>query len=248
MARATWTGAVEFGMVHIPIKLYSTVGKGIALVQVDSKSNQRVKHLRVNEEGAEVAWDDIISGYEAGDTLYTFTKEELEAVIPEKDKLLRIEQFIDPADIDPILYQGSYYIAPDRKADTPYALLVDALSATKKVAVGRYTMRTKQHLCVISVRDGRLLLSQLAFPEYLSTPPEGELKGEPAADVRKVAAKLVREMSSKFDPEDYRDDHQMALAELIEAKVSGKPTPTVSGLMDELQASVKSRKTRKAGR
>lgn len=249
MARATWTGAIEFGLVHIPVKLYTTVGKGLALCQVDSKTEQRIRMKRVNESGDEVEWDDIVSGYDTGGRLVVLTDEELGAAQPEKDKLLKVEQFVDPAEIDPILYQGSYYVAPDRKAEAPYALLVDALASTKKVAIGRYVMRTKQHLAVISVRDGRLLLSQLAFPEYLNTPPSVELKEGPKADLQKVARKLVREMVAKFDPFEYVDDYQARLVEIVNARAEGKTVPTTSDLMADLQASVakpKQRKTRKA--
>src|SRR5215210_3655763 len=139
MPRAIWSGAISFGLVNIPVKLYSAVSrKTVRFHQIDAESGGRVRQKRVGPDGDEVAYEQIVKGYEIGPDRYvTITPEELESLEPEKTRMIDIEDFVDLEQIDPIYYDHPYYLAPDKGADKAYRLLLDAMKESGKVAVGR---------------------------------------------------------------------------------------------------------------
>ena len=172
MARAIWSGAISFGLVNIPVKLYSSVArKTVRFNQIDSESGQRIRQQRVNSEGEEVTFDQIVKGYEIGPDRYvTITPEELESVEPERTRTIDIEDFVDLEQIDPIFYDHPYYLAPDKGAAKPYKLLLDAMEEADKVAIARVVIRSKQSLVAIRAKDNVLMMETMLFADEIVPP------------------------------------------------------------------------------
>jgi DNA end-binding protein Ku len=260
MPRAIWSGAISFGLVNIPIKLYNAVSrKSVHFNQLDSRTGARIKYQKVSAaDGEVVPAEAIVKGYElAGGEYVTVSDEELSALDPEASRTIEIEQFIDLADIDPLYYDTAYYVAPDKATLKPYALLVRAMEETGKVAIARFVMRSKQYLCAIRPKDGALVLSTMVYADEINVPEEiGEITG--AADVEvsakelTMAQQLVESLTEPFEPERFEDTYRNKVLELIEAKAAGTeeviapPTPIaedkVVDLMAALEASVKEAK------
>ena len=150
MPRATWSGSISFGLVNIPIKLYTAVSrKNVRFNQIDTRTGSRVKQKRVSEaDGTEVPYEAIVKGYELSSGQYVMvTEDELAALDPEASRTIDIEEFVDLAEIDPIFYDATYWIAPDKATVKPYALLLRAMEESGKVGIARFVMRSKQYLC-----------------------------------------------------------------------------------------------------
>jgi DNA end-binding protein Ku len=265
MARAIWTGSISFGLVNIPVGLYSAVSeKTIRFHQLQKGTSERVRYKRVNEStGDEVPYDDIVKGYEVGDGRYVLlTPAELESVEPAGGRTIEIEDFVDQADIDPIFYASTYYVGPKNDvASRPYALLVEAMGKAQKIAIARFVMRSKEHLAAIRVNGDVLALETMYFADEIRD-PRREVEITPAADPPRerelqTAISLIESMSAKWDPTSYRDRYRERIEELIEQKLSGEETvarrvperaTNVVDLMDALKASVEAVRTnRRAG-
>ena len=260
MPRAIWSGSISFGLVNIPVKLYSAVSrKSVRFNQIDRNTGSRIKYKKVSaESGDEVDNDDIIKGYELPSGEYvTVTDDELAALDPKSSRAIDIEEFVDLADIDPIFYDSAYYLAPDRTTIKPYALLTTAMEQSGKVGIARVVLRTKQYLCAIRPQDGRLLMSTMVYADELNAPEEipelaevAELIAEGTAVTDKelaMAEQLIASLSDTFDPAKYEDTHRERVLELIERKAAGEedvvalPEPQedkVVDLMAALEASV----------
>src|SRR3954471_16217144 len=168
MPRAIWSGAISFGLVNIPVKLYSAVSrKTVRFHQLDGEDNQRISQKRVNPRtGEEVPYENLVKGYEIGPDRYvTITSEELDALAPEKTRTIDIEDFVDLEEIDPIYYDHPYYLAPDTGASKAYQLLVDAMEDAGKVAIARVVIRSKEQLVAIRPRDGALAMETMLFAD-----------------------------------------------------------------------------------
>src|SRR5215210_8716030 len=187
MPRAIWSGAISFGLVNIPVKLYSAVSrKTVRFHQLDRDSNQRIQQKRVNPEtGEEIPWENLVKGYEIGPDRYVvITPEELEAVEPEKTRTIDIEGFVDLDQIDPIYFDHPYYLVPDKGAEKAYKLLLDAMDEAGKVAIARVVIRSKENLVAIRPRDEVLTMETLLFGDEVIEPDK--LDGVPeAADTKK---------------------------------------------------------------
>jgi DNA end-binding protein Ku len=262
MPRAIWSGSISFGLVNIPVKLYSAVSrKNVQFNQIDMRSNSRVKQKRVSAEtGEEVPWEQIAKGYELPTGAYVvISDEELAALDPKSVRTIDIEEFVDLADIDPIFYDSAYYLAPDR-SPKPYALLANAMKEENKVGIAHFVMRTKQYLAAIRPQDGRLLLSTMVYADEINSPesiPElEELKGiEFDAKELTMARQLIETLSTDFEPEKFHDTYREAVLDMIERKAQGEeivePVSEVQpekvvDLMAALEASVQAAKeTRK---
>ncbi|MDQ4025934.1 MAG: Ku protein, partial [Actinomycetota bacterium] len=166
MARAIWSGAISFGLVNIPVKLYSAVSrKTVRFHQIDAESGQRIRQQRINPaSGEEVPYEQIVKGYEIGPDRYVMlSPDELEALEPQKTRTIDIEDFVELDQIDPIYYDHPYYLAPDKGAGKAYKLLLDAMQEAEKVAIARVVLRSKEHLVAIRPKDNVLTLETMLF-------------------------------------------------------------------------------------
>jgi DNA end-binding protein Ku len=229
MPRAIWSGAISFGLVNIPVKLYSAVSrKTVHFNQLDATTNSRVKQKRVSAEtGDEVPFERIVKGYElAGGSSVIVTDDELAALDPKAVRTIDIDEFVEQSEIDPIFYDSAYYLSPD-KASKPYALLARAMEETGKVGIARFVMRTKQYLAAIRPQDGRLLLSTMVYADEINDPLEiGELADLEDVDLPEkevaMAAQLIESLAADFEPGKFHDTYREAVLELIEKKASGE--------------------------
>jgi len=228
MPRSIWGGAISFGLVNVPVKLVSAVSpKDVRFHQLEAKSNARVRQKRVSAEtGEEVAYEDIVKGYEiAPDQYVTITPEELETLDPKATKSIDIEDFVDLDQIDPVFYERSYYLVPDAGGAKAYALLVQAMKESGMVAIARMVLRTKQYLVLLRAVDDVLVIETLYFNDEVIDPDE--LDGVPHdVDVSdrelKIARQLIESLATEFEPERYRDEYRERVLDLIEKKAEGQ--------------------------
>jgi DNA end-binding protein Ku len=261
MPRAIWSGAISFGLVNIPVKLYSAVSrKTVRFHQIDAESGQRIRQQRVNpENGEEVPYEQIVKGYEISPDKYvTITPEELEALEPQKTRTIDIEQFVDLEQIDPIHYDHPYYLAPDKGAGKAYKLLLDAMGEADKVAIARVVIRSKENLVALRSYDGAITMETMLFPDEVVDPSSIEELGAVDGDVKTtkreldMAKQLIESLSGDFEPEGYRDEYRDRVLDLIERKAAGEtitieaPEPErkeVPDLMAALEASIAASKS-----
>jgi DNA end-binding protein Ku len=258
MARAMWSGAISFGLVTIPVKLFSaTSSHNVEFNQFEKGTGERIRYKRVAEKSErEVEYRDIVKGHEVDDGKYVIvTPEELAAVEPTKSRTIDIEDFVDLDDIDPIYWNNTYYLAPaeDVGAEKPYALLLKAMNQSGKVAIARFVMRDKQYLATIRPIGKMLGLSTMYFAD--------EVRGEDAvanAPVKvnvtekelAMAEQLIDSLAGEWQPEKYEDTYQERVLDLIKRKAKGEDivieereeTPEVVDLMEALRASVEASK------
>src|SRR3954471_15207667 len=254
MPRSIWTGAISFGLVNVPVKLYSAVSKKtVRFHQLHEKDGVRIQQKRVcPADGEEVPYEGIVKGYEITPDQYVIVEPgELEAIEPRKTKTIDIEDFVDLAEIDPLYYDHPYYLMPGTGAAKPYKLLVTAMEDAQKVAVARVVIRQKEQLVAIRPTEGVLAMSTMNFSDEVVSPDKFD--DAPGEDVdtstREVdmARQLIDSLSSGWEPDKYRDTYRDRVLELIEQKAEGKeiavqpaeePQP-VPDLMAALEASVK---------
>jgi DNA end-binding protein Ku len=255
MPRAIWSGAISFGLVNIPVKLYSAVNrKTVRFHQLDSEDNQRIQQKRVNPRtGEEVPYENLVKGYEiGGDRYVVVSPEELDALAPEKTRTIEIEDFVDLDQIDPIFYDHPYYLVPDTGAEKAYRLLLDAMKESGKVAIARVVLRSKENLVAIRPRDGVLTMETMLFSDEV-IPPD-DLDEAPEDGKRKtskreldMARQLIDSLSGDFEPDKYRDEYRERVLDLIERKAEGEEVvleappeepKKVPDLMAALEASI----------
>ena len=262
MPRAIWTGAISFGLVNVPVKLYpATRSKDVRFNQLHAKDGARIRQKRVSSvNGEEVPLEEIVKGYEISpDTYVTITPEELDAVAPKASRLIEIEEFVDLDEIDPLFYENSYYLVPDKTGGKAYALLLAAMSSENKVAIGRVVLRSKEYLTAVRPLGDALTMSTMRFADEIV--PRGSLEGLPGEDVEAgakevaMARQLIESLSTAFEPEKYHDNYREAVLEMIQQKAEGRqvvvepesPAPAKSvDLMAALEASLAAAKKRKS--
>jgi DNA end-binding protein Ku len=232
MARSMWSGAISFGLVNVPIKLYSAVSKKtVRFHQLNGETGNRIQQKRVDPEtGEEVSYENIVKGYElTRDRYVVINPDELEALDPEKSRTIDIEDFVDLADIDPVYYDHPYYLVPDKGAAKAYGLLLNAMQESGKVAIARVVLRSKEQLVAIRPnRDATLLMMEtMIFADEVVAPDD--LDGLPDKDdlkasdrELKMAQQLIDSLATDFAPERYHDEYREKVLELIEAKASGE--------------------------
>ena len=256
MPRVIWKGSISFGLVTIPVQIFSAVSrKTVRFNQLDAQTGARVRHKKVSSaDDVELGAERIVKGYELPSGAYvTITDAELEALAPVAARTIDIDAFVDLADIDPVFYDSAYHLVPDEATAKPYKLLAEAMQEANKVAICHFVMRSKQHLAAIRPVDGRLMLSTMVYADELVAPGElGGLDGlgDISVDEREtaMARQLIAALEADFEPDRYTDSYREALLELIERKASGAtdvtvaaPAPTsdtVVDLMAALEASV----------
>ncbi len=252
-----WSGAISFGLVNVPIKLYSAVSKKtVRFHQLNGETGSRIAQKRVDSvTGEEVPYENLVKGYELTKDRYVLINpEELEALEPEKSRTIDIEDFVDLADIDPVYYDHPYYLVPDKGAEKAYGLLLNAMRESGRVAIARVILRSKEQLVAIRPdRDGRVLMMEtMIFADEVV--PKDDLDGLPDAEELRVserevamAQQLIDSLSGAFEPERYKDSYREKVLHLIERKAAGEeiavpaeaPAPAkVPDLMAALEASL----------
>ncbi|MBN9384379.1 MAG: Ku protein [Chitinophagaceae bacterium] len=248
--RSIWTGAIGFGLVNIPVKLYSaTEESSLDLDMLDKKDHANIRFKRVNENtGREVPWESIVKGYKLDDRYVVLTDEDFQKASPEKTKIIEIKEFVDETEIDGIYYETPYYLEPEKNGAKAYVLLRDALAKTGKVAFGSFVLRNKESLCLIKPVDKALVLYKIRWAQEVRSTedlkiPDGSSK--PAE--LKMAIQLINQLSGPFDIDKYEDTYSGELMKLIKAKAKGKkpPKPVMKvvhregkDLMSQLKASL----------
>jgi DNA end-binding protein Ku len=232
MARAIWSGSISFGLLNVPVKLYSAVSRQtISFRELREGDGSRVRHKRVAEaDGKEVPYEKIVKGYEfAPDQYVTLTREELSELEPPRSRSIEIQDFVDLDDIDPIYFEQPYYLGPDKGAAKAYALLVQAMKDSRKVAVARFVLRNKEHLAAIRPMEDVLTMATMRFHDEVVSPTDldGEVFEEEKpkkVDKREVemAKQLIESLSGDFKPDKYRDEYREELLDLLERKAEGK--------------------------
>jgi DNA end-binding protein Ku len=225
-----WTGTIGFGLVTVPVKLYSAVDrKTVRFHQLSGKSGVRVAQKRVDpSSGEEVPYADIVKGYElAPDRYVVIEPGELEALEPKKTKTIEIEEFVDLSQIDPVYYDHPYYLAPGPGGSKPYRLLLEAMRETGKVAIARVVIRSKEQLVAVRPMGEVLGMATMLFADEVLAPERLDEVAE-AAEVKTtkreldIAKQLVDSLAGDFVPENFRDTHREQVLELIERKAQGK--------------------------
>ena len=224
MARAIWKGSISFGLVNIPIALYPATRREELKFRLLRKSDlSPVNYKRVAEkDGSEVPWDQIVKGYEYGKAKYVVLRDEdFQRVDLEATQTVDIQDFVDQEEIDPMYFYKPYYLEPQKGGDKAYALLRDALKETHKVGIAKVVIKTRQYLAEVKPEDGALVLELMHFADELADPEKLHVPRKMEAGKREMdmAKSLIGSMTSKWQPEKYKDDYREALMEVIEEKV-----------------------------
>lgn len=258
MARAIWSGSISFGLVNVPVKVYTAVRqKEVRFHQLHDKDGARLQYKRVcSADGKEVPYEHIVKGYEiAPDEYVVITPEELEALDPEATRMIDIEDFVDLVEIDPLYFDKSYYLAPNTGGGKAYRVLLDSMREAGKVAIGRVVLRTKQYMVALRPAGDALVMSTLNYHDEIVSPDDVDgLPREADAGARelKMAQQLIDALSTEWEPDRYRDEYRERVLELIEAKAEGKEIvsqpvteePTLVGdLMAALEQSLMASRT-----
>ncbi|HWD56195.1 MAG TPA: Ku protein [Acidimicrobiales bacterium] len=256
MPRTIWKGALSFGLVNIPVGVYpATSDKSIHFNQFEEGTSDRIRYKKVNERtGDEVANDDIARGFDLGGGEYVIlTDEELESAEPKKSRQIDISDFVSQADIDPVYFRSSYYLAPEGPgADKAYALLRRAMADSDRIGIATMVMRNKEYLVAIRPEDDALAMHTMYFSDEVRSPgnqlPEMPDVEEVSDRELSMAELLIQSMESDWDPERYHDTHREKVEALIEEKRQGheiviqeaaEPAAKVVDLMEALNASIK---------
>lgn len=233
--RALWSGAISFGLVNIPVKLFSgtSAERALDLHMLSKKDLAPIRYARIStESNKEVEWKDIVKGYEVEKGKFVvITDEDFKKASPEKTNTIEILQFVNEKEIDSIYFEKPYYLVPDKGAGKPYALLLKALEKSNKVAIATCVIRNREHIFSIKpLGEEILLLEQLRYADQINELPE--IKGTKAKITPQeinLALKLIDQLTEKFKPESFKDTYTNTMIKLIEAKAKGKKitAPTV---------------------
>lgn len=244
--RSIWSGSISFGLVNIPIKLYSaSEERGVSFDLLHRADNSKIGYAKIcKKEQKEVPYDDIVKGFEISDGSYVIVEDEdFERADPKKTKTIDIMHFAKQEEIEDIFYNKPYYLEPDKGSDKSFSLLRDALAKSKKVGVAKFVMKNREHLAILKPFGEVFLLNQLRFQneirsaEPLRTPEKKEIK----ADEMKIAAELIDHLTEPFRPDKYKDTYTEELKEIIEEKAEGRVTvraeePAATEMADLMEA------------
>jgi DNA end-binding protein Ku len=259
--RPIWKGAITFGLISIPVKLFSAVqDKSLKFHLLHEEDGGRIKYQRTCSKcGKEVTWEDIVKGYEySRDHYVMFSEEEMEGLDVDSIRAIDVVSFVPLADIDPIYFNKTYYVAPEASGLKAYKLLADALEAEGQVGLAKVALREKEHLATIRLKDNVFVLETMHWPDEIREAEFEEL--DKKVDVRdnevKMARQLIQQLSAEFDPSQFEDEYRTRLQELAERKIEGAeitvaPEPSdepaqVVDLMEALKASVAQAKQSKS--
>lgn len=253
--RAIWSGSIGFGLVNIPVKLFSaSQSSRLNLDMLDRHDHSRIKYQRINENtGKVVDWDDIVKGYLLDDEYIVLEEDDFEEASPEKTKIINIQDFVKESEIDSMYFEAPYYVQPDKGGQKPYSLLLKALDKSGKAGVATFVMRTSENLAILRPKDDVLVLNKLRFEEELRATDELDLpeKVKVSKEELDMALELIDRYTSKFDISKFRDEYSHDLMKIIKAKAKGKrptirklkvPKTKSDDLLKQLKASLKSGK------
>jgi len=223
--RSIWKGSLGFGLVSIPVKLYSAVQtSALDFDMLDSRDHSRIRYQRVNEHThKEVPYDKIVKGYKLNDEYVVVDDSDFADAAPEKTRVIEIESFVDVADVNPMYYETSYYTEPDTKSNKAYALLVQALINSKKVGVARFVLRSTESLCIIHPVDNVLVVTRIRFAQQIRSTEDLKV---PDSEVSKkeldMGLALINQYAEHFDVSKFKDEYSDELLKIIKAKAQGK--------------------------
>jgi DNA end-binding protein Ku len=253
--RSIWSGAIGFGLVNIPVKLFSAVEKSdLDLDMLDKKDHSNIRFQRINEKtGKEVPWENIVRAYNLDGQYVVLSDDDFKKASPEKTKIIEIAEFVDESKIDPMYFETPYYLEPQKAGVKAYGLLRDALKKTGKTGLASFVLRTKESLGLIKPVDDLLILQKIRYEQEIRKPEGLEIPDAESKPAElKMAIALIDQLSSpKFDISQYKDTYAEELMKLIEAKAKGKklPEPTMrvvhsksKDLMEQLKASLDTKK------
>lgn len=255
--RALWTGAIGFGLVNIPIRIYTAIQSStLDLDMLDKKNHAHIKYQRINDAtGKEVAWENIVKGYKYGDDYVVLEDEDFQKASPDKSKMIDINEFVKEEEIDSMYFDTPYYLEANKGGEKAYMLLHKSLEETGKVALGTFVMRTKENFCMIKAAPGKVLtLVKLRFPEEIKDTQDIKVPARTTIkpDELKMAVALINQLSpKKFNIAKYKDTYSAALMKIIKTKAKGKTvsTPKIKvsrskpkDIMEQLRESLKPKK------
>ena len=223
--RSIWKGSIGFGLVSIPIKLYSAVQtSSLDFDMLDSRDHSRIRYQRVNEHThKEVPYDKIVKGYKLDDNYVIMDEHDFESAAHEKNKIIEIESFVDIADVNPMYYETSYYAEPDTKNNKAYGLLIQALIKSKKAGLARFVLRSTESLCIVHPVKNVLVVTNIRFAQEIRD--TDELKIEDANVSKKeldMGLALINQYAEKFDITKFKDEYNGELLKIIHDKAKGK--------------------------
>jgi DNA end-binding protein Ku len=246
--RSIWNGAIAFGLIHVPIKVYSaTESKTVHFHEVHLKDSSRIEHRRICPRGdKEVQYDDIVKGFEVKRGEWVeLTDDEIAAATGARNKLIDVEHFVPGADIDPDFFERAYFLGPGAKGDAAYALLHAALEKTGRAAIGRWVFHDRERTVAVRIHDKALMLNTLRYADDLVDPADFDLprvSKKPTAREIKMASALVESLHVKFKPEDYEDAYRDAVLDVVKSKAEGRniapPEPEAEAEDGDLLASL----------
>ena len=253
--RSIWKGSIGFGLVNIPIKLYSAVqSSSLGLDMLDSRDNSRIRYQRINEKTRkEVPYDKIVKGYPLNDNYVILEDKDFEDASPEKSKMIEIENFVNLEEVSPIYFETSYYSEPETQGRKAYALLMRALQKSKKAGLARFVLRSSENLCIIHPINNVIVITKIRFAEEIRS--SEEILTPTDINVSKkeldMGLALINQYSSKFEIDKFKDEYHHELMKIIQAKAKGK-RPTIKklkpqksdddSLYDQLMQSLNTRK------
>ncbi|WP_452223489.1 non-homologous end joining protein Ku [Lacinutrix chionoecetis] len=254
--RSVWNGSISFGLVSIPIKMYSaSEDRALDLDMLDKSDHARIRYKRVNEDtGKEVEWKNIVKGYKKDDAYIILEKEDFENANVKKSKTIDIEAFVEETDVADMLFKKPYYLEPQKEGGKAYNLLRDALKKTGKLGVATFVMRQKENLSLIGVYKDVIVLHVIRFEDEIRNPKDVKIpKTKTSPKEIKMAESLIENYTEKFDFKKYKDIYNSQLLKIIESKASGKTVkvekvesePTAAkDLMAKLKASLEQKKSK----
>jgi DNA end-binding protein Ku len=256
--KSLWTGSIGFGLVNIPVKLYSAVqNSDLDLDMLDKKDHSNIRFKRVNAEtGKEVLWENIVKGYKINDRYVVLDEKDFEAANAKKTKVIEIMDFVQEEEIDSTYYEVPYYLEPDKSGARAYALFRAALEKSKKVGVANFVLRSKEHLAILRVSGDVIILNKIRFYQEIRETSELKLpaKSEVKPKELQMALSLIDQLTSKFDISKYKDTYADDLMKVIKAKAKGariappklKVSHKAGDLMAQLKDSLANKKKKKA--
>ena len=253
--RSIWKGSLGFGLVSIPVKLYSAVQTtSLDLDMLDSRDHSRIRYQRVNEHThKEVPYDKIVKGYKINDDYVIVEDQDFEDAAPEKSKVIEIESFVDIDDVNPMFYETSYYTEPDTKNNKAYALLIQALKKSKKAGLARFVLRSTESLCIVHPVDNVLVVTRIRFGQQIRSTEDLKVADDVTVSKKELdmGLALINQYAEKFDVSKFKDEYHDELLKIIQAKAKGKratvkkltPKKTAGDdLYDQLMKSLSSKK------
>jgi len=253
--RSIWKGSLGFGLVSIPVKLYSAVQTtSIDFDMLDSRDHSRIRYQRVNEHThKEVPYDKIVKGYKLNDDYVIVEEADFEAAAPEKSKVVEIESFVDIADVNPMFYETSYYTEPDTKNNKAYALLLQALKKSGKAGLARFVLRSTESLCIVHPVKNVLVITRIRFGQQIRDTDELNIADDVNVSKKEldVGLALINQYAEDFDVSKFKDEYSEELLKIIKAKSKGKRATvkklkphktTGTDLYDQLMQSLSAKK------